>query len=366
MGDPAYLYREMAERGEIAMLSSNFALYADMSQRVMQTLESFSPEMEIYSIDEAFFLLEDSPDLAPRAAEVRSKVLQWTGIPVSIGIGPTKTIAKLANKAGKVEKERQGVMVLTDPDRIQERLEKTQLSDIWGIGRATAAKLQKNGIYTAFDLASAEDRRIRKWLGAPGYRTVLELRGISCIPLSEEEEKRKSIVCSRSFRTPVASIESLNGAIAEFVSRAAEKLREQESLAGFISVFFATSPFREPYTAKSCHIEIPNPTDYTPALISLAKDGLAKIFIPGLEIKRGGILLGDFCDRGARQLDFLTSESGSIKKQKAMEAVDRINVRYDKAAVRFAAVGFRQAWKSKPTRVSPKFTSSWHDLLKVR
>jgi DNA polymerase V len=366
MGDPAYLYRERAERGEVNMLSSNFALYADMSQRVMQTLESFSSEMEIYSIDEAFFLLEDGPDLAAAAAKMRSKVLQWTGIPVSIGIGPTKTIAKLANKAGKAEKERQGVMVLTDLEKIREHLEKTQLPDIWGIGQATAAKLQKNGIYTAAQLASFDDRRIRKWLGVAGYRTVLELRGISCIPLAEEEEMRKSIVCSRSFQTPIATLEALNAAIAAFVTRAAEKLRGQESLAGFLSVFFATSPFREPYTAKSCHIEIPNPTAYTPALISLAKEGLAKIFIPGLEIKRGGILLGDFSDRGARQLDLFSSEGGTEKKQKAMETVDRINVRYDKAAVRFAAVGFKQAWKSKPSRISPKFTTSWHDLLKVR
>lgn len=366
MGDPAYLYREKAERGELYMLSSNFALYADMSQRVMQTLESFSPEMETYSIDEVFFLLENRPDLAAQAAAMRRKVKQWTGIPVSFGIGPTKTIAKLANRIAKKEKERQGVMVLTHPDSIVERLEKTALGDIWGIGDGLSAKLQKNGIYTAAQLASAEDGWIRKLLGAAGYRTVLELRGISCIPLCDAEEKRKSIVCSRSFRIPVASLESLSEAVAAFASRAAEKLREQESLAGFLSVFIATSPFRQPYIGRSCHIQIPNPTSHTPMLISLAKKGLAKMFIPGHEYKKAGVFLGDFSEQDARQLDLLSSEALNEKKQKAMEAVDRINGRFDKPAIRFAAEGIRQPLKSRSSCVSPKFTTSWHDLLKVR
>lgn len=366
MGDPAYLYREKAEKGEINMLSSNFALYADMSERVMQTLASFSPDMEVYSIDEAFFLLEESLDLAKEAAAMRRKVKQWTGIPVSIGIGPTKTLAKLAGKIAKEEKERQGVMVLTSTEEIRELLKKAAPHEIWGIGSGLSAKLQKQRIYTAQELASAEDGWIRKNLGAGGYRTVLELRGIPCIPLSVEKEKKQSIVCSRSFQAPATSLESLSTAVAAFAARASKKLREQESLAGFLSVFISTSPFKEPYISRSCHIQIPTPTAYTPSLIALAKKGLSEIFIPGHEYKKAGVLLGDFSDRDARQLDLFSSGAPSEKKEKAMEVLDRINHRYDKPAIRFAAEGIKPAWKSKPSRVSPKFTTSWHELLRVQ
>lgn len=366
MGDPAYLYREKAEKGEINMLSSNFPLYADMSQRVMQTLESFSQDMEIYSIDEAFFLLEENLDLAEDAAAMRRKVKQWTGIPVSIGIGPTKTLAKLASKIAKKEKERQGVMVLTTPEQIEALLKQTAPHEIWGIGSCLSAKLQKQGIYTAQELTSSEDEWIRKTLGTAGYRTVLELRGISCIPLSDEEEKKQSIVCSRSFQLPATSLESLCTSVAAFAARASEKLREQKSLAGFLSVFIATSPFRKPYIGRSCHIQIPFPTAYTPSLIALAKKGLSEIFISGYEYKKAGVLLGDFSNRNAHQLDLFSSEAPSEKKEKAMEVLDRINSRYDKSALRFAAEGIKPAWKNKPSRISPKFTTSWHELLQVK
>jgi len=363
MGDPAYLFRERAERGEVKLLSSNFPLYADMSQRVMHTLESFAPGMEIYSIDEAFFLLEESPDLEERAIAMRRKVKQWTGIPVSFGIGPTKTIAKLANK---IAKKNRGVMLLTNPETIREWLEKTPVGDVWGIGGALSAKLQRHRIYTAGELAAAEGGWIRQLLGVQGYRTLLELGGVSCIPLAEEREKRKSIVCSRSFREPVKALPLLQEAIAAFASRAAEKLREEKSAAGFLSVFIATSPFRKPYVARSCHVQIPNPTSYTPDLIRWAKEGVAELFALGNEYKKAGVLLGDFSEGETSPLDLFTPDTCSEKKKKAMEALDRINRRYDKPALRFAAEGSERKWKSAPQRVSPKFTTSWHDLLKVR
>lgn len=357
MGDPAYLFRDQEKRGEINMLSSNFALYADMSQRVMQTLESFSPEMEIYSIDEAFFELDVGSDLEKQGVLMRNKVKKWTGIPVSIGIGATKTLAKLANE---IAKKGDGVLVL---DKLQAD---TPLEDIWGIGRALATRLSKNGIYTAGQLIQVQDQRIQKILGVTGYRTVLELRGVSCIPLTEVEEKKKSIICSRSFRYPVLTKIHLEEAVAFFASRAAEKLREQESLAGFLSVYVATSPFKEPYYARSCHIQIPNPTSYTPDLISWAKEGLSRIFAPEKEYKKAGVMIGDFCDIDARPLDLFSPEKANVKKQKAMQIVDQINIRYDKPAVSFAAEGASPKWKTKPSRISPKFTTSWHDLLKVR
>jgi len=376
MGEPAYLYRERAKKGEIQMLSSNFTLYADMSQRVMQTLSSFSPDIELYSIDEAFFLLEPSSDevLRSRALEMRRKVKQWTGIPVSIGTAPTKTLAKIANETAKKDKNGDGVCVLTDPVSISERLKKTALEDIWGIGARLSERLKRKRIYTAAQLVEADDVWIRKLLGVTGFQTVLELRGTPCFQLCEEPGKKKSIVCSRSFATRIEDLSLLQEAIAAFAANAAEKLREQESVASFLSVFIAASPFQEPYESRSCHIQIPNPTSYTPELIALAKEGLSQIYRSGCSYKKAGVLLGDFSDSDAAQTDLITPSSDTDKKKEAMKVIDKINARYDKPSLRFAAEGVDQhptsrSWKSAEANiranVSPKFTTSWHDLLKI-
>ncbi len=414
MGEPAYLYRDRAKKGEIQMLSSNFTLYADMSQRVMQTLSSFSPDIELYSIDEAFFLLEPSSDevLRSRALEMRRKVKQWTGIPVSIGTAPTKTLAKIANETAKKDKDGDGVCVLTDPVSIAERLKKTALEDIWGIGARLSERLKRKRIYTAAQLVEADDVWIRKLLGVTGFQTVLELRGMPCFQLCEEPGKKKSIVCSRSFASRIEDLSLLQEAVAAFAANAAEKLREQESVASFLSVFITTSPFQEPYEraarrlgplepslasyhsicgkeldapfrsgeslsfeegvlqSRSCHIQIPNPTSYTPELIALAKEGLSQIYRAGCSYKKAGVLLGDFSDSDAAQTDLITPSSDTVKKKEAMKVIDQINARYDKPSLRFAAEGIdkhptSRSWKSARTNVSPKFTTSWHDLLKI-
>ncbi len=366
MGEPAYLYRERARLGELNMLSSNFTLYADMSQRVMQTLSSFSSDMEIYSIDEAFFILEDAPKekLEQMSIEMRKKVKQWTGIPISIGVAPTKTLAKAANR---IAKKGDGVFVMAEAGEIEERLSRFALEDVWGIGKAISAKLKRKGIYTAGQLRRADDVWIRKLLGVTGFKTVLELRGTSCIELEEEAGKKKSIVCSRSFSRKIEELDYLLEAAASFATRAAEKLRGQESLAGFISVFASTSPFEEPYESGSCHIQLPYPTAYTPELISLAKEGLKRIFKPGFGYKKAGVLLGDFSDKGTEQKDLLAENPRTEKKERAMEIVDRINEKYDRLAVRFAAEGVeKHPWQSLRANSSPKFTTSWHELLRVK
>lgn len=365
MGQPVFELRDSIQRGEIQSLSSNFTLYADMSQRVMQTLSSYSSDMEIYSIDEAFFELENRSDLRAKGIEMKKKVKQWTGIPISIGIAPTKTLAKLANEAAKKEKEYEGVYVLSDPAAIEARLAKTELEDIWGIGHALSLRLNRKGIYTAKQLRDADDVWIRKLLGVTGYRTVLELRGTPCIEFMEEPEKKKSIVCSRSFSKKIEDLKVLEEAVASFAARAAEKLRDQESRAGFVSVFIMTSPFQEPYISRSCHIQIPNATSFTPDLISLAKEGLSQIYQPGLGYKKAGVLLGDFIDEGTEPLDFLTPNPINDKKTKAMKTIDALNARYDKEAVKFAAQGIETKLHGSRGQVSPKFTTSWHDLLKI-
>jgi len=367
MGDPAFLYKERVERGEIRMLSSNFTLYADMSRRVMQTLESFAPRMEIYSIDEAFFELEEQPDkrLREEAINLRQKVKKWTGIPISIGIGPTKTIAKTANKLAKKQADMGGVSLLISKTQIRTQLEKTAPDEIWGIGHALAERLKSKGIYTAAQLIDCDDSFIQKLLGTPGYRTVLELRGTPCFSCSGEAEKRKSIVCSRSFKQPISNALDLEMAIASFVSRAAEKLRQQKSHAKFLSVFIATSPFTQPYDSRSCRIAPPNSTAFTPELIRLAKERLRQIYRPQLAYKKAGVLLSDFCDEKTEQMDWITPSTENPKKNSLMQTIDQINRRYDKNAVQFAAEGLVNHLMGAQAQASLRFTTSWNELLKV-
>lgn len=346
MGDPSYLYRQ---RSDILMLSANFPLYSDMSQRVMQVLSHFSCDMEIYSIDEAFLLLDGNVE--EQAKALRDKVKKWTGIPVSVGVGKTKTLAKLASEIAKKEK---GVFVLTEEE---EWLAQTELHEIWGIGSRTAATLKRNGIYTALQLCQTEDSLIQKWLGVTGYRTVLELRGTCCFELCDIPEKKQSIVCSRSFGKRVSELESLQEAVATFAAHAAEKLRGQKSLAQFLTVSLIDGE-----EGGSCHVQIPKATSYTPELISLAKEGLLRIYRPGREYKKAAVMLSDFCDEGSLQEDFLLS---SPEKKDIMKLIDQINTRYDKEAIRFAAEGIEKPWKSKRSHTTPHFTTSWSQLLKV-
>lgn len=352
MGDPAYLYKH---RADVVMLSANFALYSDMSQRVMQTLSTISPDLEIYSIDEAFFTLDESQDYQTQGNAIRQRIKKWTGISVSVGVAQTKTLAKLASEVAK--KESSGVYILT-PDLIEKRLAETAPLEIWGIGKNLAEHLKKKRIHTALQLCQADDTWIQKCLGVTGFRTVLELRGTPCFDFSDIPEKKKSIICSRSFGQKVTELAQLEQAVASFAAHAGEKLREQESLAGFISVSIYTNQ-----ESGSCHIQIPNATSFTPDLIALAKEGLSRIYKPGLEYKKAGVMLGDFSE--GLQDDLVTPREGNEKKTQAMEMIDQINARYDKPAIRFAAEGLEQPWKSRRSNCSPKFTTRWADLLKV-
>lgn len=345
MGEPIFHYKG---RADIIRLSSNFELYSDMSHRVMQILASASPNIEIYSIDEAFFTLETEDE----ARSVREKVKKWTGIPLSIGLAPTKTLAKLASEMAK---KHNGVFHLNE--KMDQVLSEIEISEIWGIGRASVSRLKKQGIYSVLQLKETEDAWIRSVLGVNGYRTVLELRGKSCFEINEISEKKKSIVCSRSFGHKVADLEALYEAIATFAARAGEKLRGQGSRAGFLSIFLSG---RE--NIATCHATLPNKTNETPELIRVAKMCVKRTFRAAEEYRKAGVLLGDFED--GIQPDFLVPPSKD--RSKAMEVLDEINARYDKPMIRFAAEGTLQSWKSRRDFTTPKFTTRWTDLLKVR
>lgn len=349
MGDPAYLYKN---RADIVMLSANFALYSDLSHRVMQTLASFSYPMEVYSIDEAFLEIEECELLEKQAEAIRQRIKQWIGLPVSVGIAPTKTLAKLA---GEMAKKQNGVSVITKK-QVDEVLAKTEVSDIWGIGSGLTQKLKQKRIHTAKQLADTEETWIRNMLGVNGEKILLELRSVPCFQLNETPEKKKSIVCSRSFGQKMTELPLIEEAVASFAAHAAEKLREQESLTGFLSVFISTNQ-----ETGSISIQLPNPTAYTPELITLAKRGVSQIYRPNHEYRKAGVLLGNFTD--GKQIDFLTKPRQD--KRDAMKILDEINAKYDKPILRFAAEGIERPWKSRRSNTSPKFTTSWSDLLKV-
>lgn len=357
MGDPAFLHREAARRGDLIMLSSNFSLYADLSRRVMDLLQDFSPHMEIYSIDEAFFLLNER-GILDHALAMKKWIRQCTGIPISIGIGPTKTLAKLASDQAKTDPC--GVFSLAEPKALEEFLKKTEVQAIWGIGAGSAERLRRGGIHTAFQLQQAEEQKVQSILGICGLRTALELQGIPCLTLNEAQEKNQSIVCSRSFHSAIDSLSLLQEAVAAFAADAAERLRGQASLAGFLSVTLVSCQ-----GSTSCHVHLPVPSAYTPELISLAKEASARIHSSKLIYKKAGVLLGDFCDEESKPLDLFTSDRPSEKKEKAMKTLDEINTHFDKEAVGFAAQGIKKEWKSKPGRVSLKYTTNWADLLRV-
>lgn len=362
MGAPAYQYADIFKAQKIHVLSSNYTLYGDMSQRVMQVLSRFSPEMEEYSIDEAFLRIADD-DPVKLAKEIKRTVLKWTGIPVSIGVGPTKTLSKVAND---VAKKGDGIFTFTDSAQIDSILEKLDVEEIWGIGGQLGAALKKGGIESARAFKDASDEWIKKRFSVTLLRTAYELRGIPCLEWNELPVTRKSITCSRSFGGKVTKLKDLEEALASYTATAAEKLREEELFPTFLTVFLATSLFREQSYSNSWTLTLEEPTAYTPELTAKATQGLRKIYRPGYIYKKVGIVMGGFFPAGHYQPDlFHTDEKQKAKQRRAMQAVDTLNQRFGDASVRFAKEGIEKRWKMKRGNVSPRFTTSWDELLKI-
>lgn len=366
MGAPAFKFAEIFKKNRVIVYSSNYALYGEMSHRVMSTLSQFSPDMEIYSIDEAFLLFNERPP-DDYVNHIRQTVLQWTGIPVSIGLAPTKTLAKAANKYAKKHLPKQGYFILEDPSLQQKILTEFPVEDVWGIGKQITAFLRRNDIRTAWELACADDAWIRKNLSVVVLRTVWELRGISCLSLQEAAPPKKSIVCSRSFGTEVSTEEELAEALSTYTARAAEKLRGQESAASFIEVFLHTNRFKEGnFYANASQIVLTEPTDYTPHLIKLAKKCLHKIFKAGFTYKKVGVLLGGLVTSTSIQQDlFNQTRPSPEKRNRLMEMLDQTNARYGADTLKLAAQGIEQGWKAKRSKCSSHYTTAWDDLLTI-
>ena len=369
MGVPLFQARALLDAHGVQVFSSNYPLYADMSHRVMSVLGDFAPEVELYSIDEAFLRLEHKGpggSLADFGSKVRETVYRWTGIPLSVGLAETKTLAKLANRLAKKSDKAKGVLDLSRSPFQDYALECTPVGQLWGIGRQSAKLLNSRGITNARQLRDVDLRWARKALTVVGARIVEELRGNSCLPLETCPPAKKSLTCSRSFGNPVATLSDLREAVATFTVRVAERLRRHRLAAGAVTVFAATSRFArgEPYYSNSATVAMAYPTDATPELLARTTACVAKLYREGLKFKSAGVLLSGLVPASPLTIRMQDDEQW-VKSRRLMRAVDQLNARMGRDTVRFGAAGSRQAWKTKFERRSPRYTTNWQELLAV-
>ncbi|MBQ7606721.1 MAG: Y-family DNA polymerase [Desulfovibrionaceae bacterium] len=366
MGEPAFKLRSLFEANNVAVFSSNFHLYGELSRRVFSTVETIVGEVEQYSIDECFVPL--APAHAPNAMEmaisVRDRVQQWVGIPVSIGIASTRTLAKLACHIAKKNK---GIFYLNGTEEQHDVLFSTiPVGEVWGIGRQLGRKLVNAGITTVSELKNADDVWIRKNLSITGYQTVLELRGIPCVEdIVLRPSERKSVVASRSFGEKIRDYPAMAQAIAHFVSTAAVRLRRGTLAAGGIAIHIRAARFSDQYSESSWQTNIRRPTADTAALITLALAGLKRIFRPGIPYAKAGVMLFDLTSSNVRQGSLVDPGAleRDIKRDALMRSLDAINARYGRGNIRFAAEGGADSpWVPKKDHISPLYLSSWDAL----
>ena len=369
MGVPVFQIKAEMQRHGILAFSSNYALYADLSSRVMRTLEEMAPRVEVYSIDEAFLDLtgiESAISLVEFGQQVRERIGHWIGITVCVGIAPTKTLAKLANHAAKKYPATQGVVDLTNPDRQRRLLALVPVDDVWGVGRRLSKRLNALGITTALDLANASPRAIRDQFSEVLERTVRELNGESCIELEEIPPTKKQIVCSRSFGAKVTQFELLREAVCEYVTRATEKLRKEQQQAKVLTVFIRTSPFKdnEPQYSNSASGELLIPSCDTRDFIELANHLLKRIWKDGFRYAKAGVMLSDFYDPGMFQPGLFDDVSIRSNSQQLMSVLDTIN-QSGAGKVFFAGQGTKKDWSMKREHLSPAYTTRWDQLPRV-
>lgn len=370
MGVPLFQVQQLVNQHQIKLFSSNYTLYADMSARVMSTLEEFAPSLEVYSIDEAFLDLTGVCHRDPIAYghKIRKAVVRATGIPVCVGMGPTKTLTKLANFAAKRWQHTGGVLDLSDPLRREKLMKLVPVGEVWGIGSRTTAKLNQIGINTIWDLAIQPSKRIQAQFNIVVARTVLELNGIPCLELEEISPDKQQIVCSRSFSRRLTEYKELYAALAEFCSRAAEKLRRQQSITGCITVFIRTNPFnqQEPQYQRSATLKLSAATQDTRVIMKAANRLLTEIFKTGYGYQKCGVQLSNIKPETALgQLELFDFIDTDMENRPLMKVFDQINRRFPKS-ISIAATGFDKSWKPKADRISQRYTTDWRELVEVK
>ncbi|HHT8227032.1 Y-family DNA polymerase [Citrobacter sp. TSA-1] len=372
MGDPYFKQKDLFRRYGVVCFSSNYELYADMSSRVMFTLEALSPRCEIYSIDEAFCDLAGVRNcrvLADFGRELKDAVYQNTGLAVGVGIAQTKTLAKLANHAAKKwQRQTGGVVDLSNLDRQRKLMAVLPVDEVWGVGRRISKKLETMGIKTVLDLADTDIRFIRKHFNVVLERTVRELRGESCLELEEFAPVKQEIVCSRSFGERITDYDAMRQAICSYASRAAEKLRGEHQYCRFISTFVKTSPFalNEPYYGNSASVKLLTPTQDSRDIIAAATRSLDAIWKDGHRYQKAGVMLGDFFSQGIAQLNLFDDNAPRRGSEKLMEVLDHLNAKDGRGTLYFAGQGVKPQWAMKRDMLSPRYTTRYSDLLRVR
>ena len=368
MGEPIFKCRDRVKQHNVIVRSSNFSLYGDMSRRVMQTIRLFSPDVEVYSIDEAFIKLDGlrgiGCDFEQEMRRMRAAVLQWTGIPISIGIGKTKTLAKLANHYAKKNIETGGVAQI--PQNAHEMLRKVEVGDIWGIGRRWSEKFRNIGVCTAFDLAQLDPKLIQQKFNVVAMKTAMELRGCTHFRLEQSPEQRKTLLRSRSFAKPITRWQEVSEAIASHATRAAEKLRNEDLVAGVLKIFFHTSPFnhKKPRHSASATIELIPPTNITHTIIKAALEIARPVWRPGFEYKRAGVYFIELT-KGQMQSTLFDSTEEKARDKRMMSVLDAVNTSMGAGTMHFAATGFTKVMQMRQLQRSPRYTTRWDELPQV-
>ena len=364
MGEPYFKVEKIIKKNDVKVFSSNYSLYGDISRRVMKTLKQFSPQMEIYSIDEAFLNLSSIRDenLFEHGNKIRKTVLKWTGIPTSIGIATTKTLSKAANHIAK--KEQSGIVNLINTKQIDQILKEIEINEVWGVGRQLTKFYIKNGIHTAYQLKNMHNNWIKKNTNVLGSRTAMELKGIPCVSLKEHQEKRKNCCVSRSFGRKVTKLEELSESVTTHCLNAAEKIRSDNQTTKRITVFIRTSPFQKDknYYANSKDIDLPVRTNDSIELVKQALIALQYIYRKGYKYQKAGIIFSGLNEVDIYKKNLFSSINNEEKRKKLMKAIDYTNIKYGRHALSIAQAGLRKKLNIKRQH-SSKIDTACFDFL---
>lgn len=365
MGEAFFKIRDVIKRHSVRVFSSNYVLYGDMSQRVMDTLRAFTPNIEVYSIDEAFLLFKGFThvDLNAYARQIKEAVYRDTGLPVCVGIGRTKTLAKAANYLAKRVYQTGTFCFDGNEDA---NLKDVPVEKIWGIGRRRARWLHARGVDTAYGLARMPERQVKDKMTVTGLRTVWELRGVSCLELEEMVPDKKAVGCSRMFGYQTERLDELEEAASAYVARASVKLRKQNLLAGYLHIIVETNRFRGAYYHNSLGVCLNPPTAYTPLLSHYVRLLVGKIYREGYKYNRVGVLLTDLVAESQGQQHFIGPLYTNTRYQKLMRVIDRYNSTVSRGKIHLASEGLGKPWQMKQARKSRRFTTHWGELLDVR
>ncbi len=371
MGEPWFKLKDLARKHGIIALSSNYALYADLSNRVMSVLHDFSPRQEVYSIDECFLDMYGMPgDLTETGQAIRQRIRQWLGLPVCVGIAPTRTLAKLASHVAKKRPQYEGVcnFKMMPAAQIDEILAGIEVGEVWGIGRKLTAQLQAGGINTVKQLRDFDVTRLRDRFGVVMERTVRELRGESCLEMVDVAPAKQQIISSRSFGRYVTDIKELEEAVSTYMSRAAEKLRRQHSVAATAYVYIRTNPHKEgePQYSPGMRVALPQATNDTRVLVDAVLVCLRRIYREEFRYQKAGVMLSDISPDNIRQGDMFSARPASPRDNRLMSTLDQINLKMGKGAIRLASDGIGQNWKMKAGNKSPAYTTKWDEIPVVR